>query len=249
MMFSPEIVAGWAPRLASAMPGPVFKQVGKLTDLLWRVWAVSDWRPTRNRGGCAVVCARLGNSSHCPRLDNPRRMSMKRSNPIWTVAGALLFACTPVLDWRESRPGDSGGLRLLFPCKPDSQARQVRLGARPVRLILHACTAGGTTWALAFADLGDPAQVGPALSDLRASAARNLGAAQSQPMQLSVPGATPNSLSHRVQLQGHMPDGRAVTGQVAVFAKGTHIFQVTALGEQIEADAADAFFAGLRFTP
>ena len=74
-----------------------------------------------------------------------------------------MLACAPALDWREVRPAGSG-ITLLFPCKPDSHARQVQLGPHSVRLELHACTAAGTTWALAFADMGDPARVGPALA-------------------------------------------------------------------------------------
>ena len=89
------------------------------------------------------------------------------------LLGLALAACTPALDWRESRPTGSG-MVVLFPCKPDSHARQVQLGPDAVRLELHACTAAGATWALAFADMGDPARVGPALVELRTSAAKNL---------------------------------------------------------------------------
>jgi hypothetical protein len=46
-----------------------------------------------------------------------------------------------------------------------------------------------------------------------------------------------------------MPDGRAVTEQLAVFTKGTKVFQATALGEKLESEAADTFFGGLRFAP
>jgi hypothetical protein len=164
------------------------------------------------------------------------------------LAGVLLLACTPALDWREVRPA-GGGIVLLMPCKPDSHARQVKLGADTVRLELHACTAAGTTWALAFGDVGDPARVGPALQELQASAARNLGAAQPRPLPLKAEGATPNPASARVQLRGHLPDGRAVVEQVAVFAKGTSVYQAMALGERLDAEAADSFFGSLRLVP
>jgi hypothetical protein len=164
-------------------------------------------------------------------------------------AGVLLLACAPALDWREVRPA-GGGIVLLMPCKPDSHARQVHLGSDAVRLELHACIAAGTTWALAFADVGDPARVGPALVELQASAARNLAAAV-EPLQLPLKaeGATPNPASRRVQLQGHMPDGRAVTEQVAVFAKGTRVYQAVALGGALDPEAVDSFFGSLRLAP
>lgn len=165
------------------------------------------------------------------------------------LAAMLLLACAPALDWREVRPA-GGGIVLLMPCKPDSHARQVKLGPDVVRLELHACTAAGTTWALAFGDVGDPARVGPALMELQASAARNL-AAPAEPLQLPLKaeGATPNPASRRVQLQGQMPDGRAVTEQVAVFAKGMRVYQAVALGAALDAEAVDGFFDSLRLVP
>ena len=164
------------------------------------------------------------------------------------LALGLLMGCTPALDWRELRPAGSG-ISLLFPCKPDSHARRVSLGPDAVRLELHACTAGEITWALAFADLSDPARVGPALTELRAAAASNLAASAAQPLALKVEGATPNPASQRVQLQGRMPDGRVVTEQVAVFAKGTRIFQAVALGPKLDPEAVDTFFGSLRLAP
>ena len=160
----------------------------------------------------------------------------------------LMLGCAPALDWRELRPADSG-LTVLFPCKPTSHARRVSLGPDAVRLELHACTAAGITWAVAFADVQDPARVGPALAELRMAAANNLSAAPAQSLPFKVEGATPNPASQRVQLQGRMPDGRAVTEQVAVFAKGTRVFQAVALGEKLDAEAADGFFGSLRLGP
>ena len=159
-----------------------------------------------------------------------------------------MLACTPELNWRELRPAGSG-VTLLLPCKPDSHARQVKLGPDSVRLELHACTAAGTTWALAFADMGDPARVGPALVELRRAAASNVAASESQSLALEVEGATPNPASQRIQIQGRMPDGRAVTEQVAVFAKGTRVFQAIAMGEKLDAEAADNFFGSVRLAP
>ena len=160
----------------------------------------------------------------------------------------LLLGCAPALDWRELRPADSG-LTVLFPCKPASHARRVSLGPDAVRLELHACTAGGMTWAIAFADVPEPARVGPALTELRAAAANNLSAGPAQVLALKIEGATPNPNSQRVQFQGRMPDGRAVTEQVAVFAKGTRVFQAVVVGEKLDAEAADGFFGSLRLSP
>jgi hypothetical protein len=163
-------------------------------------------------------------------------------------AALLLAACAPALDWRELRPGD-GALVVLLPCKPASHARRVKLGADAVRLEMHACTAGGTTWALAFADVEDPARVGPALAAMLSSAQDNLSAGPLQPLALRVEGATPHDASRRVQFDGRLPDGRAVTEQLAVFSKGTRVFQAMAVGERLDAEAVEGFFGSLRFVP
>jgi hypothetical protein len=173
---------------------------------------------------------------------------MQRTTAIWSLAACLLAGCAPALDWREVRP-EGSGLRLWFPCKPASHARNVALAAGQVRLQLSACKAGDLTWALAQADVGEPARVGPALAELDAAAARNLAATQARPLPLQVDGATPNPASRRVLLDGRLPNGRAVTEQVAVFAKGTQVFQATVLGERVDAEAADTFFGSLRFAP
>ena len=159
-----------------------------------------------------------------------------------------LAACAPALDWREVRLADTG-LSALFPCKPVSQTRSVRLGPDTVRLELHACTADAATWAVAFAELDDPARVGAALVELRDAAALNFSASSTQPRALQVEGATPNPASQRLQLQGRLQDDRAVSVQLAVFAKGTRVFQATVVGHERDAEAIDNFFANLRFAP
>ena len=160
----------------------------------------------------------------------------------------LLAACAPALDWREVRPDDSG-VTVLFPCKPDSHARTRQPGQQQVRLVLYACTAGGSTWALAFADMGDPSQVGPALPELACRRGKNLGAPQSRSMGLKVDGATPNPHSQRLEIHGRVPDGRAVTEQVAVFAKGTRVVPGHRAGRDARTRAPETFFGSLRIAP
>ncbi|MDP1900251.1 MAG: hypothetical protein Q8K96_07340 [Rubrivivax sp.] len=159
-----------------------------------------------------------------------------------------LAACAPTLDWREVRPAHSGAA-LLFPCRPNAQERAVALAGESVRLALHACSAGGQTWGLAFADLADPARVGAVLAALRAAAATNLDAPAGPPQPLPVPGATPNAQSARVRLNGHSPDGKPVQMQLAVFAHGARVFQATVVGPRVPEDAAQVFFSSIRFSP
>ena len=123
------------------------------------------------------------------------------------VALACVMACTPVLDWRDVRP-PGAGLVALFPCKPASHARRIVLADTPVEMIIYACSAGGATYAVGFADLGQPAQVGRGLSALAEASARNIGStlvADTAPV--SVPGMTPNPQAQRLSLVGRLGDG------------------------------------------
>jgi hypothetical protein len=162
------------------------------------------------------------------------------------AACALLAgACSPTFDWREVRPEGSGAT-LLMPCKPNSMVRSVRLAGDTVALTLSACTAGGQTWAIASADIGDPARVTAALDELESAARTNLAGGPAQTLALAVAGATPNPASRRVQFSGRLGDGTVVQEQVAVFARGTRVFQATVLGPQLPAEGVETFFGSLR---
>ena len=167
---------------------------------------------------------------------------------ILLAAATLLAACSPTFNWRELRP-EGADIALMLPCKPASHARMVRLAGTEVRLTLHACSAGGVTWALGEADLGDPARIADALGELRRSAAANLGADGDTTMALTVPGATPNPASGRFAIKGKLPDGQPVHEQVAVFTRGTRVYQATCVGATLPAEPVETFFAGLKLGP
>src|SRR5205814_7745674 len=99
----------------------------------------------------------------------------------------LLAACAPALDWRDVRP-EGSGLLLAMPCRSRPQVRTVTLVGRPVPMTLQACSAADLTWGIAFADVGDPARVAPALDAMHAAAAQNLGAAQATTLPFALAG-------------------------------------------------------------
>ena len=165
------------------------------------------------------------------------------------LVGVLASAgCSPALDWREVR---SAGTPLVIemPCKPDRHERRVSLAGASALLTLQACDADGVTWALASADVGDPAHVGPGLFALLAAAAGNIGAAPGQSQPFAVKGAAPNADGRRIALQGRRPQGPAVQMVVAVFAHGTRVHQMTALGETLPAEALESFLGSARVAP
>lgn len=157
----------------------------------------------------------------------------------------LLCACSPTLDWREVRP-EGGGVVALFPCKPSNDARMVTLDGRRVRMVLTACRAGDATWALAIAEVTEPAQVTPALAALRAASAGNLGAAPQVLGAMGVSGMTPNPQAQRVRFDARLPGGDAATMETGFFTRGNWVFQATVMGPGLDREAVDVFFDGLK---
>lgn len=156
------------------------------------------------------------------------------------------LACTPALDWREVRPSGSG-VQLMLPCKPASHARRVTLAGVPVEMSMYACSAGESTYALAFADMADPVRVTPALIELvRATSSHLQLTVPPRATPIGVPGMTPNDQAARWELAGRLPDGRLLQEQAAFFAYGTRVYQATVVGERLDAEALETFFGALR---
>ena len=159
-----------------------------------------------------------------------------------------VVACTPALNWREVHP-ESSAAQLLFPCKPSSHAREMDLAGARAKVSLYACEASGMTFALAFADMQDPARVTEALQAWRRAAQENIGATQSQSALSQVPGQTPHSQSGVFQMQGRRADGSPLTSHVLLAVKGTQVIQVTVLGSTLEDTAVDTFLQSVRLLP
>jgi len=161
----------------------------------------------------------------------------------------MVTACTPALNWREVLLNDDHAL-AMFPCKPNTHQRHIRLATAEVQWQLLECTTDGLTWAVGYADLAEPARVTPALVALRHATALNIGATSQRDLALPVQGETPNDASAAALLEGgRLPNGSPVLAQVAVFAKGTTVFQAMVLGERLPGEAVQTFFTGLRLLP
>jgi hypothetical protein len=133
----------------------------------------------------------------------------------------------------------------MFPCKPSRETRTVVLEGVATRMSLLACQSSGATYALAFAELGDPTRVAPVLTLLRRTLVDNVKGVSDATRPLQVAGMTPNPLSERIRVSGRWPDGTPVQQQAGFFVKGTRVFQATVMGSKLDAEAVDAFFNGL----
>ncbi len=191
----------------------------------------------RNRvGKCAAASqAKRGD-------DNPL---MRQLTLLAILLGASIAACTPALDWRDVRPEGSAA-SLQFPCKPQSQTREAALDGETTTMTLVSCTADGLTFALVYADLGDPARVTPALIALRKALATNLGATESVAKPFALAGMTPSPEAVRLRASGHAPDGAPIVEEAALFTHGTRVYQAAVLGARLDAAAVELFFENLR---
>lgn len=172
---------------------------------------------------------------------------MRSSTTMMTgMLAAMVAACSPGLDWREFEP-EGSGVVVSFPCRPDRLVRSVPLAGAPVRMEMLVCSVSGTTFALTFADVPDPSSVGPALAELRALAAINIGAPPATPSAWQVPGMTPSAQASRITVSGRRGDGRPVEEQATFFSKGRRVYQASVVGEHIAPEAASSFLAAPRF--
>lgn len=150
-----------------------------------------------------------------------------------------LMACSPRLDWREVRPAGAGVL-ALFPCKPDIESRE----QGPARMGLAACKAAGLGFSLTWAQLNDPALVGPALRQMRESLAVRLNASAAPALAVQVSGMTPNTQALQQSLRAEQQQA-----EVAVFARGLRVYQAVMLGPKSDPAAWETFLGALKFEP
>ncbi len=162
-------------------------------------------------------------------------------------AAALLGGCSPSFNWRDVRPDDTG-LLLLLPCKPDKAQRTVPLGGTPVELRMQGCDAGGATFAIASANIGDAAVAAAVLEQWQKLTLLNMRAeGQAQVTPLKTVGASPSPAAVLVKAQGKRADGTAVTGQAAYFARGPQVFQAVLYADKLPQEASETFFSSLKF--
>ncbi len=172
----------------------------------------------------------------------------KRFLKLIGLIACALSACTPTLNWRDTRPADSA-VSLLFPCKPDRFTRSLVLVGEKVQMSLNSCATGNVTYALSHAEFSDAAHVSLAVQAMHAAAAGNLGGAAAVVSPLAVPGMTPNPLTQRWSVNGKRAEGSAVQQQFSVFSGGLRVYQASVIGQTLDPVAADTFFGSLKLTP
>ena len=159
---------------------------------------------------------------------------------------ASLGACAPTFDWR-SVPLPDTPLVAELPCRPARFQRDVTVAGVPLKLFMLSCEAGGVTYGVATAEVGDPAKVDPVLFALRDNAVAAIRSADSPAGALNLRGITPFSGNTSAHLHGRRPAGETLDEAFRVFGRGTRVYQASAVGRTLPDAALRPFEDGLRF--
>lgn len=168
------------------------------------------------------------------------------------LAGALLAACSPTLNWRELPLPPTDAVALL-PCKPDHATRSVPLGGVPTELTVAGCEAGGALFALMAATLPAGRAPDDALAGWQQATLDNLraqGAPQRSPF--VPPHGLPLPHAQRLVVSGRHSDGTAVAAEAVWTARaapggGTQLLHAVVYAPSARPEAASTFFAGIRW--
>ena len=159
---------------------------------------------------------------------------------------ALTAACTPAFDWRSVRLPETQ-LVAQMPCRPARFQRDEVVAGTRLRLFMLSCEAGGVTYGVATADVADAGRVEAVLAALASGAVSALRASDVRFAAFKPVGVTPFSGDVSARLRGTRPDGTSVEESLRLFARGTRIFQVNAIGPSLTDDVIRPFEDDLRF--
>ena len=162
------------------------------------------------------------------------------------VALLACAACTPTWNW-HSVPVPGTQLVTELPCRPSRFQRDVTVAGMPLKLFMLSCETGGVTYGVATAEVADPARVDAVLFALRDSAHAAIRSSGSPAGALNLQGITPFNGNYSAHLHGQRPDGESVDEAIRVFARGTRVFQASAVGATLPEAALKPFEDGLHF--
>ncbi len=180
--------------------------------------------------------------------DTPRDGA--RQHPRRIIPGLVvlqvLAGCTPTWDWRGV-PVPGTQLVTELPCRPSRFQRDVTVAGVPLKLFMLSCETGGVTYGVATADVGDPGRVDAVLFALRDGAAAAIRSSATPAGALKMDGVTPFNGNSSAHLHGQRPGGESIEESIRVFARGTRVFQASAVGATLPEAALRPFEDGLRF--
>ncbi|MYM26224.1 hypothetical protein GTP46_26700 [Duganella sp. FT135W] len=162
---------------------------------------------------------------------------MKRLAPL--LLTLALCACSPKYDWRDYRSSDAP-YAVLFPGKPASQTRSIKLEQLEVSMTMSAANVDGVVFAVGSAQLADAAQAPAAVDAMQTAMLNNISATVTSSNQLAN-GAREVDASGTEKGQAMRLIGRFV-------AKDNRIYQAVVIGPaaKIEAEPVETFLTSFK---
>jgi hypothetical protein len=169
--------------------------------------------------------------------------------------GFVATACNPTFNWREFRSSD--GFAVMFPGRPQTVSREVKLPDGSVQMSMTSTGIGPTLFAVGVAQLpaglsADTAARERTIGHMRDALTRNVGAGQvkTSAAALPIPAGDSRKLlaAQTAEAIGQDKGGRAVQLAARLFIVDDRLFQVVALGakDELSPEALDTFFASFR---
>jgi hypothetical protein len=151
------------------------------------------------------------------------------------LLAVLLCACSPKYDWRDYR-GKDAPYSVLFPGKPATQTRAVRLDRLQVSMTMTAAEIDGVVFAVGSAQLADAAQAPAALEAMRTAMVNNIGGAVTASKPLAGGALQIDASGKAMRLVGRF------------VAKESRVYQAVVIGPpgKIEAETVETFFSSFK---
>lgn len=160
---------------------------------------------------------------------------MMRTLPLAVLLAISLSACSPKYDWRDYRSKDAP-YTVLFPGKPATQTRSVKLDQLNISMTMTATEIDGVVFAIGSAQLADAVQAPAAIEAMKTAMVNNIGGIIASSKVLANGALEVDASGKAMRLIG-----RFIT-------KDRAVYQVVVIGapQKIETDTVETFFSSFR---
>jgi hypothetical protein len=152
-----------------------------------------------------------------------------------------LWACTPVLNWRQVT---LDRLTALLPCKPDRAQRTVKLDQGEVALEMAGCEVGDALYAISHVQAKDTAAAQELIRQWQTVALGNLRATSPQTLLWEAPKG--GGAAVRLAAAGRRSDGNVVEAQLAWFKANADVYHVAVYAQKLTPEQVDTLLSDLK---
>lgn len=159
--------------------------------------------------------------------------------PLTLMLALTLTACSPKYDWRDYRSSDAP-YAVLFPGKPATQTRNIKLDQQDVSMTMSAAEVDGVVFAVGSAQLADAAQAPAAVEAMKKAMVNNINATITGSKTLA-------NGAQEIDASGS-GNGRPMRMVGRFLAKDQRIYQVVVIGpaQQISGEPVDTFLTSFK---